>query len=393
MAEKEHDAQTGAMNKEMNRLAGKGQTHASCYEHSFGAMNDKSSYSNPWHKLDLRKNLKSIYDKGYKSIQIKALGPETGGAGTAGFALVPVYVDPRIVDRSRKYTPLVELIPRVSNMGMTADFNVITAKGGAVTAGLDAALTETNDTYDRVSKDIKFIYSVGRVLGPMQAAMPSYMLEGFQAAGSGVGAVQNPFSNVSAPNARQTEVLVKARAIKEKEEDLILNGNSGSDATEYDGIVVQQSTTNVTDLTGEILTWDDIEETVQLAFDDGGRPNLAVASSAVVTDIRKILVDVFRFSPKDYGAGDSLPFGVPSAIVIQTMVGPIAIIPSMFLSNVSSSKQIYFLDMDYIEMRVLQDMTFEELAKTNDSSKFMLKIYECLILRAPSFNSFIDNIG
>ena len=80
-------------------------------------------------------------------------------------------------------------------------------------------------------------------------------------------------------------------------------------------------------------------------------------------------------------------------LIIQTMVGPIPVIPSMFLSNTSGAKQIYFLDMDYIEMRVLQDMTYEQLAKTNDSSKFMLKIYECLIMRSTAFNAFIDNIA
>ena len=65
----------------------------------------------------------------------------------------------------------------------------------------------------------------------------------------------------------------------------------------------------------------------------------------------------------------------------------------MFLSNTTGAKQIIFIDMDYVEMRVLQDMTFEELAKTNDSRKFMLKIYEVIINRAPEFCSLIDNIG
>ena len=389
--------ETGSIKKEMSRLAGKGFTHAGCYEHSFGALPHQTKYYDPWNadaegkSFDLRPELKSIYSRGYQRIHTKALGPETGGAGTAGFALVPIFVDPRIVDRSRKFTPLVEMIPRVSNQGLTADFNIITAKGGAITAGLDAALTEQNDTFDRVSKGIKFLYSIGRVLGPMQAALPSYMLEGFQPVGAGL-VPQNPFSSSGAPNAKQLEVLIKARALKEKEEDLILNGDVSSDATEFDGIVVQQSTTNQTDLAGVDLVWDDIEETVQLAFDDGGRPNLAVASSAVVTDLRKIMIDSFRFTPSQLVEGGKLPFGVPAQVVIQTMVGPIPVIPSMFLSNVSAAKQIFFLDMDWIEMRVLQDMTFEDLAQTNDSRKFMLKIYEALILRAPSFNSFIDNI-
>jgi len=44
-------------------------------------------------------------------------------------------------------------------------------------------------------------------------------------------------------------------------------------------------------------------------------------------------------------------------------------------------------------MRVLQDLTYEELAHTNDSDKFMLKIYETLIIRNPAFNAFIGEIA
>jgi hypothetical protein len=179
--------------------------------------------------------------------------------------------------------------------------------------------------------------------------------------------------------------------MRELEENLIVNGSVSTDETQFDGIVALQSTTNVVDLSSAALTWDDIETAVRYAFDDGGRPKLAIASSAVVQDIRKIIIDTFRYNPSDMAG--SLPFGVSAAIMISTMVGDIPLIPSMFLSNVSGAKQIYFLDTDFIEMRVLQDMTYEDLAKTNDSQKFMLKIYECLIMRNTAFNSFIDNIA
>jgi len=375
------------------------------YKGSFGSLPDNTRYLDPWvsgfnpeeqkageeqKSFDFRPKLKSVMEAGLKSISAKALGPTAGGGGTAGYALVHVYVDPRIVDQSRKWTPLVELIPRVTNFGMTADYNVITAKGGGYTANADAALPETDDTYDRASTSIKFLYSVGRVLGPMQAAMPSYMLEGFNPSGTGMG--QGNFANTGAPSAKQTEVLVKARALKELEENLIVNGDASTDATQFSGIVSLQSTTNQKDLDGAALTWDDVEESVQDAFDDGGRPKIAIASSAVVTDLRKIMIDTFNFRPSDLTAGATLPFGVPAQLVLQTMVGPIPVIPSMYLSNTSGAKQIFFLDTDFIEMRVLQDMTYEDLAKTNDSSKFMLKIYECLIMRSTGFNSFIDNI-
>ena len=389
---KTYEVGTKDLKEELAFVQTKGYSRSGIYQHSFGPIQDKSVYMDGWNGIDYRPALKEAVDRGAEIIHSKALGPTTGGAGTAGYALVPVYVDPRIVDQSRKYTPLVEMIPRVTNQGMYADYNIVTAKGGAYTANADAALPETDDTYDRASTAIKYLYSVGRLLGPMQAAMPSYIMEGFQPTGAGnVGG--SVFSPAGAPNAKQLEVLMKARAMKELEENLIVNGDASSDATQFSGIVALQSTTNQTDLSSAALTWDDVEETVQAAFDDGGRPKLAVASSSVVTDLRKIMIDTFRYTPDQLVSGATLPFGVPPQLVLQTMVGPIPVIPSMYLSNTSGAKQIFFLDTDFIEMRVLQDMTYEELAKTNDTYKFMLKIYECLIMRSTAFNSFIDNIG
>jgi len=82
-----------------------------------------------------------------------------------------------------------------------------------------------------------------------------------------------------------------------------------------------------------------------------------------------------------------------STIVLHTMVGDVPVIPSMFMSNGVGVKAMYFLDLTVVEMRVLQDLTFQELAKTNDSDKFMLKIYEALIIRAPTYCSSITNIA
>ena len=360
----------------------------SAYSHSFGALKDQTKYVDPKFGVDLRGELNETLKSGIA--RMKALSTTSGGAGTAGYAMIPVYVDPRIVDTTRKETPLVELIPRVANQGMYADYNKITAKGGGFTAAEDAALSETNTTYERASTAIKFLYAVGRVTGPTQAAMPSYMLEGFQPQGGGLG--NSAFSNVGAPNAKQQEVLIKARELRELEENLIINGDASTTATQFSGIVKLQSTTNVVDLSSAALTYDDIETAVLYAIQDGGRPKLGVASPSVVKDIRKIIIDTYRYNPSDLASG-SLPFGISPSIVLETMAGRIPVIFSRYLSDTSGAKQIYFLDTDWIEMRVLLDMTYEEFGKTNDSNKFMLKIYECLIMRNTAFNSFIDNIA
>lgn len=372
------------------------------YIKSFGNFPSEQPYHpgmNRTYQAQLKgRDIRADFNTAYKetSEQLKALSTTTGGTGTAGNALIPVFIDERIVDISRKFTPLVELVSRVSNNGTTADYIRVTAKGAATTDIEDAALTDVAHTRARVSKTIKYLYSVGRVTGPAQAAIPAYVLGGFQP--SGAGNVQaNPFSDQSAPNAMQQEVLLAARAIKELEENLIINGNattsvgSGPDGSEFDGIVQLQSTTNQTDLSGVELEWENVENAVKDAYADGGRPNLAVASPSALIALRRIMIDTFRMSPADNAT--ELSFGISAQLTLHTIVGKIPVIPSMFLSDTATARSIYFLDMDWIEMRVLLDMTFQELAQTNDSRKFYLKIYEVFIMRAPEFNASIVNIA
>jgi len=357
---------------------------AGAYEQSFGNIPNKTVYQDPaglksFGEIDMRTNVKSAF-----AVGMKAQTTISGGAGTTGYAMIPVFVDPRVIDTTRKYTPIVELVPRVTNQGMYADYNKITAKGGAFTAAEDASMTETNTTYDRASTAIKFIYAVGRVTGPSIAAQPSYVLAGMMPGSGATG----PFSDQSASNALQQEVLVKTREIREKEESLIINGDAATTTTEYSGIVKLMTTTNTVAKGTTAMGLNDVNIAVQKAFDNGGRPNLGVCSSGVYTDLLGLLTQKIG-----YLKAEAQVFWGFTTIVLHTMVGSIPIIPSMYMSNVSGSKAIYFLDMSVVEMRVLQDMSYEELAKTNDSKKFMLKVYECFIIKNTSFCASITGIS
>jgi hypothetical protein len=136
------------------------------------------------------------------------------------------------------------------------------------------------------------------------------------------------------------------------------------------------------------LSLEDVNTAIQYAFDDGGRPNVAFCSSAVFSDLQNLLQAKIGY----LAAMPVLNFGFTS-LNLMTMVGQIPVIPSMYLSNTTASKAIYFLDLSVWEMRVLQDVTFEKLAKTNDSDKFYLKCYEALICRATTFNSSVTGIA
>jgi hypothetical protein len=327
---------------------------------------------------------------------IKSLNTGTGGAGTAGNALIPVYVDSNLIDLSRKFTPIVELIPRVTNMGITADYNVITKKDNlALTLSEGSAIPDEDAEYKRESKKIKYLYAVGSVTGQAQAAIPQYSLQGFNSTGAG-NTLTSPFSDMSAPNAMQLATLVSARALKEFEENLIINGNEttsvglGADGTEFDGIIQQMGTINQNDLLGAELQFEHIDEIIELAFNNGGRPSLAIASAGVITRLRSLTLNVARIDPTQSAV--QIMFGIAPAFVLKTMVGEIPVIPSQFMNNVSGQRSIYFLDMMYVEMRVLLDMVYQEKGVVIDGRQFFLKIYETLILKAKTFNSQIVNI-
>ena len=367
----------------------KGDASNARYDVSFGNLPDKTTYQDPLGfksqgaPVDVREQmLKAIHQK--MRVDMKAFTSQAGGAGTAGYAMIPVHVDPQVVDTTRKYTPFVELCPRVTNIGTYADYNKITAKGSAQWLPEDSALSDQNDTYDRASTAIKYAYSVGRVTGPALSATPAYTLQGFQPQ----GAMQSPFTPVSAPNAKQLEIVVKTRALREAEENEMINGSTSSNPDGFDGIVTLQSTTNKVDKNSTALDLDDIDTAIEYAFVDGGRPNLALCSPNAYTQMQQLMKDHLRI-----GAGmTKLPWGMET-LELVTQVGRIPVIPSMYLSNNANNKSVYFLDMSVIEMRVLQDVTYEELAKTNDSQKFMLKVYEALINKNTAFSSFIGEIA
>ena len=318
-------------------------------------------------------------------INWKAFTSDLGGAGSTDKVMVPIFVDQRIIDTSRKYTPMVEIVPRVSNLGVTADFNTITAKGGAVWGSEDPTLSETDDTPSRTSKPIKYLRVVGRITGVAQASVPSFMLSQFQP--TGIGAPDATFADVAAPNARQLRILTATRAIKEAEEDALLNGDSGADPFEPDGIIVQIAGVNDLNKSAGAIALNDMHDAVRLAAADSGRPNLGVCNTVTYTAILKLLSTQITFRE----ATRQVFWGF-SAIVFYSIVGEIPLIFSQFLSDATNVGRLMFLALSVIETRVLQDLTFETLGKTSDSDKFFLKEYLCFIVRAPSFCSQIINI-
>lgn len=303
-------------------------------------------------------------------------------SGTTDLSLIPVYVDPTIVDVTRRLTPLVELIPRVTNYGRTADYNRLTARGITGWQVEDFAPTESNDTYARASTSLKYLYSVGRVTGPLLAASRQYLSQQYV-------------------DALNLEVRNKTISLRYSEEDTLINGDATTTRTAYGGITtvtgVEPSgmrkliSTNASNETSTpTLTIDMLREAIRKARTAGdsttlgqGDPNLIVTDFGTLDTIKGLLQNYQRYVNTNYEIAwglKTLEFeGLP-------------VVASKFMPMTTGSREFLVLSTDTWQMRVLQDVTYEELAKTNDSYKFMLKCYEAPICTAEEFNSRYYNL-
>lgn len=352
-------------------------------------VGNESKYHDPRNGIE-RKSLQQPFQK---AVEQKALTTDTGGSGTTDLTMVPVYLDETLVDKNRKFTPLLEMIPRVSNQGLTADYNVINDKGDSAFEAEDASLAASDITPERDSKDIKFAYTVGRVTGPAQASIPAFQYQDAETEGTGLGGDRS-VTGQQANNAMQTRVLTASKNHAEFLEDQILNADSSSNAQAFDGLITQQGTTNeVTWSSGtDIIKY--LERVNEKIFEDGGDPDVCVGSPAAVRAIREQAYDKgsMRYNSTELKEAGVLPFSIPSAFGLDLMTGVVPVIPSQFLDNTNGNQTMWMFDLDVIELRVLMDTTYEEMAKTNDSQKFFLKTYATVINRVPNRSGYLDGI-
>ena len=278
-----------------------------------------------------------------------SINTQTGGAGTAGTALIPVFVDPTIVDRTIRETPLRNIFPRRAIRGLTYDYIPLTAKGGAVWALELQAIADQEDTYDRVSVGVKFLYAKGRVSGPAVAGMRGFI------------------------DASQLDLSVKSITIMEAEEEMIINGDASTNPEEPDGLI-QLISSNTTSLGGGVPTLAQFRAEFATSYNNNGEINLAVMDATTHNYVKGLLLDLQRqiSNPSEAALG----FGIPAAFEFDGVM----FIRDKFMPTTAGSRRILFLDTRFIFMAVLQDLTYEEKASENDSAVYLLKEYLTFVL-------------
>lgn len=351
------------------------------YKASFGNLPNKTVIYDPW-RPQIPGNQKSgpyniLFERGHRALGGASLNKwhqsnlsKAFTFGSQANTLLPVYVDPDIIRVLYERTPFLSLCRRVTNRGRTADWNQITALSNAVWRPEDAALPDQDETYVRQTKDVKFAYAVGRLTGPAAAAMREYA------------------------DAASLEVMNKTISLRLKEEETLIRGEAlaaASDADVYvaneygpDGLI-KSITTNSTDLTGGDITSAALRTAIRSAREAGGNPNLILMQSETLQTFKESLTTQVIFGTQYIG---TLQFGMQSLVFDGIPVLEMAI----HMPTVADKKVVLVLDMSTIEIRTLLDASMEELAKTNDSDKFMVKSYTVPIVKAESFNAKIVNV-
>lgn len=339
------------------------------YEASFGSMPNGTTYMYvpSIREEDAKATAVLPFGGNSKSDEIKAalttgsplMAISTTYSSTSGSipVLLPTVVDSQLYDLTKRDTPLASgLIPRVTNRGIFADYIKRTALPSAYFKPEMAALASSTSTYTRAAKKMSYIYATGEISGPMQVASQVWQ------------------------NALQLELEAQYRAVKELEETTIILGNPTSGTTDgtyadenaFDGL--QQSiTTNTLDKGSTVITLPDIRKAIRTCKEAKGHPNLIVTDYKTLDDIKSLISDSLRYGPQTY----SIAFGI-TAVEFEGL----PIIPDLFMPTTTNSRELFVLDTTSgnIQMRVLQDATMEELAKTADSYKFTIKEYITMIV-------------
>ncbi len=211
----------------------------------------------------------------------------------------------------------------------------------------DAALSEQVDTRSVQTVAVKYLYAVGRVLGPALRGGAGYI------------------------NLLAEDLRVKTASMNEALETEIINGNTSTNTNGFSGMI-QSFSSNSTALSTNV-TLQDIRDTLADIYNARGNTKYCVTDAGTHNYVKVLLMDYMRFIERPSDA--DMPFGIPGAFLLDGVL----FIRDQFMPTTSGSRRILFVDPRYVYLVVLQDVTFEELAKVNDSNKFMLKWYGTIV--------------
>ena len=263
---------------------------------------------------------------------------------STGSYLIPEVVDGAIRDYAATQPVLynvVNKVPWATNTYFIRRRDALPTATWATDGGTLPSATQS--TYSKVSKTVAYLYTRGEVTGPMQRAAGSLF------------------------NAMAMEVEAHSQALVEKLSTDLATATGGSD--DIQGIIHQIDTSDtmnwgasgsgVVDASGAYLTLAKIDEAIDTARGD---VDLMVTSRAVRRKINSLLQAQQAFNDR---------IEVAAGFRVLTYDG----LPIVTDLHWETNTDILFVKRADAKLLVHQDWQFEELAKTKDSTDFMIKGY------------------
>lgn len=263
---------------------------------------------------------------------------------SSGSYLIPEVVDNAIRDYATSEPVLANVVSRIpwaTNTYFIRRRDALPTASWSTDGG--SLPSASQSTYAKVSKTVKYLYTRGEVTGPMQAAAGSLY------------------------NALALEVEAHSRALVEQLSTDIATADGSSD--DITGILYQIDTNDdmnwgstgsgVVDASSAYLTLDLIDEAIDTAR---GEVDLIVTSRRVRRAINALLQAQQQFVDRTE---------VAAGFRVLTYDG----LPIVTDLHWETDTDILFIRRADARLLVHQDFTFEELAKTKDSTDFMIKGY------------------
>jgi hypothetical protein len=314
-------------------------------------LEDGECYWNPMQQVNKSKEmLTKLHDSHY--IKKDTSFTSTSGGTYTNYGLLPVMPDMSIVDRMVYLTPLVGLLPRRAVVGRAYVYNAVTARPLANFEAEESSAESQKDTYTATAVIMKFLRAYGKITGVAQRAASGYI------------------------NLQSESLRSRLLAMNQALENEIINGNTGTNAYGFNGLTAS-ITTHSTSLSGADVELQDVRDMLAAIYSNAGTPGfptLAVTDPVTLGKIKGKLMDYQRNVDKPTEA--EIPFGIPSTFKFDA----VTFMWDQFMPTTAGSRRVVFIDPVYVFLAVLQEITYEELAKDGDWNKYMLKWYGSLVI-------------
>ena len=338
------------------------------YMNSFGDLPNNTMYLNraPMLKAPIEGVKSAVIDKREEvkaalatTSPLFAIGTAFSDTSGSTPVLLPTIVDDTLYDLTIRDTPLSSgVVPRVTNRGVYADWITKSANATAKWEGEQTTASPTTATYGRDAKKVKFMRIFGEMTGPMMVASPDQWKD-----------------------MMTIEVADKMQAMKYLEEDTIINGDPT--AADFDGGVtdirafegfINQVTTNTEDKNDAEIVISDVRQGNVKIREAYGHPTVGVTDLSTFDVLKGEMQNLLRYPAPTA----NVAFGIES----MTIDG-LPVITDLFMPTTDNAREFHIWDTQTernVQMRVLQEVTMTELAKTTDTTKYMVKAYETMLM-------------